>query len=274
MVLSTILTVTGFSQAKPASQLESNQDLVARLTAQQRQQFDDAMNAFKAQRYADALAGYKLLLNQLPGDAVLSKFASEAALNIGDTGFALKAMKSYAQADSDDWQAVALLTRACAESGDASCRNAGIAHMLDLHGRGITPQGMQQYVVEHLKVGGNMLVIRASLEPWGYYKVYDLGQVMDSDGKIFLRVTLESNDSDQGVFAKDHPKEAANGLRGFSLDAYRETGLNSNGQHTQTHYTYKFFVGQPPYETVREEFVKIVNGESIPLSSRSNLIVP
>lgn len=272
-----ILGAIGLAQAtteSPASQIESIEDPVSRLTAQQKQQLDDATKAFKAQRYADALAVYKPLLDQLPGDAVLSKFASEAALNIGDTSFALRTVKPIAQANPNDWQAAALLTRACAESGDTSCRDSGIAHMLDLHRRGVTPQGLQQYIVEHVKVGGNTLVICTSLEPWGYYKVYALGQVLNSEGKIFLRITLESNDGDQSLFAKNHPKEAADGLRSFSFDAYSETGLNSNGQRTQTHYTFKFLVGQPTYETVRKEFVDIANGKSTAMSSRSGLIAP
>ncbi len=146
--------------------------------------------------------------------------------------------------------------------------------MLDLHRRGITPAHMQQYILEHVKAGENTLVIRTSLEPWGYYKVYDLGQVFGKEGKTFLRITVESSDADQNQFTKVHPREAAEGLRSFSLDAYRETGSNSNGQRTQTHETYKFFMGLPPYETVREEFVKLANGKGSPISSRTNLVVP
>lgn len=159
------------------------------------------MKAFNARRYGDALATHKTSLNELGSDAVLTKFAAESALNVGDTGFALP-VKPVSLADSNDWQAAALMTRACAESGDTSCRDSGIAHMLDLHRRGIAPQGMRDYLVEHIKVGGNTLVIRTSLEPWGYYKVYDLGQVSDGEGSIFLRIILESNDVDQSQFAK------------------------------------------------------------------------
>jgi Tetratricopeptide repeat len=274
VVHSIVLTATGFAQVKTAAsapQVETQQDLVNRLNPPQKQQFDDAVKAFSEQRYADALAVFKNLLDQLPGDAVLSKFASEAAVNAGDTSFALKSLKPLAQADPNDWQAAALLTRACAESGDTVCRDAGIAHMLELHSRGVTPGNMQQFVVEHVKVGGNTLVVWTSLVPWGNYKIYNFGQVAGSDGKVFLRITLESNDADQGLFAQEHPKEAANGMRSFSLDAYRETGLNSNGQRTQTHYTYKFFTGQPAYATVREEFVKIADGKSTAMSSRTNL---
>jgi len=76
------------------------------------------------------------------------------------------------------------------------------------------------------------------------------------------------------LFAKEHPKGASEGLRRFSLDAYLETGLNSSGQRTQTHFTYKFFDGQPAYETVREEFLKVANGKATAISNRTNLIVP
>lgn len=275
LIVQSILFVTiSLAQASPASKIESTQDLTARLTEQQKAQFDDATKAFGAQHYTDALVIFKLLLGQLPGDSVLSKFSSEAALDAGDASYALKTVGPLAQANPNDWQAVALVTRACAESGGTTCRDSGIANMLDLYRRGVVPKQMQQYVVERLKSGANTLLIRTSLEPWGYYHVYDLGQVMDREGNIFLRITIESSDGDQALFAKENPKEAAAGLRSFSLDAYRETGLNSSGQRTQTHYTFKFFTGQPPYQTVREEFIKVASGESTAISSRSNLVVP
>jgi hypothetical protein len=125
-----------------------------------------------------------------------------------------------------------------------------------------------------VKAGANTLTINTSLVPWGYYKVYAYGKVTDGDGKLFLSISLESNDLDQPHFAKEHPDEAAKGIRQFSMDAYRETGLNSDGKRTQTHLTYKFFDGQPSYATIREEFLKIVNGQSNPVSSRSGLVVP
>ena len=259
--------------ASPASLTETVQDLAGRLTPEQKQVFDDATKAFNAQHYADSLSSFRRLLTQLPGDSILSKFAAEAALNVGETSFAISTLRPLAAANSNDWQASALLTRACAESGDTTGRDSGMAHMLDLYRQGIIPPNMRQYVLERIKSGTNVLQIRTSLEPWGPYKVYDLGQVSDSDGRIFMRITLESSDADQPMFAKEYPKEATAGLRRFSLDAYRETGLNSAGQRTQTHYTFKFFVGQPPYATVRDEFVNVAEDKSKPISSRTGLIV-
>ncbi len=267
-------TLMAQASPAPASQMETIQDFVARLTPEQKPRFDEGMKDFNAQRYADALAIFKEMLRQFQGDAVLSKLAGEAAINSGDTSFTLSAVKPVAAADPNDWQAAALLVRACAESGDATCRDSGMAHMLDLHSRGVTPARLQQYILERVRVGENTLIVRTSLVPWGPYQVYDLGQVLNGEGQIFMRITLESNNSDQPIFAQQHPKEAAQGLRSFTIDGYRETGLNSNGQRTQTHFTYKWFMGQPSYETVREEFIKIAGGNGKPLTSRPNLVVP
>ncbi|MGB6544499.1 MAG: DUF4034 domain-containing protein [Candidatus Acidiferrales bacterium] len=257
----------------PASQRESTSDLVDRMTPQQKQQFANAGNLSTAHDDAGASAIYKQLLDEIPGGAVLSKFAGEAALNSGDATFALSALKPVTQADPDDWQAAALLTRACAESGDAPCRDSGIAHMLDLYSRGLTPAGMQRYIVERVKVAENTLLIWTSLFPWGIYKVYATGQVIDGNGKEFFQATLESSDGDQPLFAKQHPEDAAKGIREFSMDGYLETGLNANGQRTQTHFTFEFFVGQPPYETIRSEFIAIATGKASPMSKTTGLIV-
>jgi hypothetical protein len=253
---------------------ESVQDLISRLSPEQKVLWDQASKAFSAQQYADALVTYKQLLGQLPGDAILSKFASEAALNVGESTFASTTLKPLAAIDPNDWQAISLLARACAGSGDAACRDSNMAHMLDLHRQGVAPPGLRQYILERVKVGDSTLVILPSLEPVGFYKIYDLGRVMDRNGKIFMRITIESGDEDQPAFTKQHPKEAAEGVRAFSLDAYQETGLNSNGQRTQTHFTYKSYVGQPSYQQVRQAFLDVASGNATPASSRSGVIVP
>jgi hypothetical protein len=265
------------AQSDPAAQpvhIETGQELLARMTPAQKEQFDTAGKAFDAHQYADALAGFKALLKELPGDPVIAKFSSEAALQSGDSAFALEQLKPIVRANPDDWQAVPLLARAYAESGDAADRDAGMAQMVELHKRGVAPPNIQQYTIERIKAGDKFLVIRTSIVPWGVYKVYDLGQLMDSQGNIVLRVTIESGDFDQPLFAQQHPKEAAAGVREFSLDAYRDTGMGSNGEATQTHTTYKFFVGQPSYDTVRQAFLDVATGKAPAMSSRSGLPTP
>jgi hypothetical protein len=255
-----------------ATHIESASELIARLTPEQKQQYDEAVQDFNGQNYADALVHYKVLLKDLANDPILLKFSSESALNTGDTAYALNNLKPVAQANPDDWQAAGLLTRAYAESGDKANRDAGMAHMIELHKRGLTPPHLQQYLLEHAIVGGKTVLIFTSLEPWGHYKVYNYAQVYDEQAHLALRLTLESNDSDQPLFARQHPTEAAAGARLFSIDGYSDNAPTSDGQRAETHATYKFFTGQPSYDTVREAFLSIASAKSSPVSSRVNTL--
>lgn len=257
-----------------AAQVESPQQLVERLTPEQKQQFDTASQAFASQRYPQALAAFKQLLQQVPGDPVLSKFAGEAALDSGDAKFALDTVKPVAEGNSDDWQATALLARACAELGDKNARDAAMAHMLELRQKGLTPAGMQAYLLERVKLDDKTLMIRRSVVPWGPYNVYYLGQLINAQGQIFFRMTLESSDGDQSFFAQEHPKEAAAGIRLFSIDGYAQTGVDSTGRMTQKHITFGFYTGEPSYDTVREKFLAIAEGKATAISSRTGLRAP
>lgn len=253
---------------------ESVADFVAKLNAEQKQKFEQAGRAFQESRFADALGLHRELQRDFPGDPILIKFISEDALNSDQADVVLAQLKPVAAADAEDWQAVALLVRACAQTGDGGCRDAQMAHLAELRKAGLTPSRLFEYPVETVKLTAGRLEIKNSLVPWGYYKVYALGKLFDASGKLVMTVSLESNDFDQASFAKEHPTEAAQGLRGFSVDAYRETGLNSAGQRTQTHFTYKLMlVGQPEYATTRQYFLDIVNGALQPISSHAGLIV-
>ena len=75
-------------------------------------------------------------------------------------------------------------------------------------------------------------------------------------------------------FAKEHPEDAAKGVRRFSIDTYKETGTDSSGNRSQTQGLYKFIDGQPSYAAIRADFLKIADGQGSPLAGRTNLKVP
>jgi len=260
-------TSTTANNGTAPQHIETPQELLAKLNADQKKQLDNAMKAFGEQKYGDALSAFKVLLAALPDDSVLSKFASEAALNSGENEFALKTLRPVAAINSDDWQAAGLLTRAYAQSGDAKVRDEGIARMMELKQKGIVPQPLRDYVVEQVKLGDKTLTIRTSLTPWGPFHVYAIGELTDANGQRLFRVALESDDIDQTAFVKEHPDEAAKGLRRFSLDGYQDSAPNDQGQRTTTHSTFKFLDKQPSYAETREEFIKIAQGQSKASSS-------
>jgi hypothetical protein len=268
-------SLVGATQATSSTpgQPRSPNDSLATLTPEQRQQYDAASKDFSAGNYSDALAIYKSLLATHPGDPLFSKFAAESAINTGDIAYAIQTLQPIEAHNADDWQTATLLARAYAESGDKQHRDAEMLRLTDLHKRGITPPRLTQYIIEKIHEGDHIILLFNSLEPWSNYKIQNYARVLDKDGHQLLLVTLESADFDQPLFAKEHPKEAAAGARSFSLDAYKDTGTNSSGQKTQTHYTFKFFVGQPPYDVVRQDIIEVAAGKASPMSSRSGIPV-
>lgn len=249
---------------------EAAQDLMAKLTPEQRGQFADMTSASVHGHHAAALAISKELLAAFPGDPVLSRIAADASLKIvtgadaaadSDANrFAIVTLKPIAERDPDDWLAAELLTRACAQAGDAACRDAGMAHMLDLHKRGVIPGNRDRYLLERLKASDKTVVIYNSLEPWSKFHVYDVADVYGADDKVVLRVTLETDDFDQPLFKQQYPDLATKGERRFSMDGYSEATAD-DGKRTLRHFTYGFFDGQPSYDTFRSQLVKIVTGE-------------
>ncbi len=240
-------------------------DPLSQLSSDQRQVYDAAARQFSAERYADAFAAFKTLLAQLPPGPthlVVSRYASEAALNVGEYSFAKSTLVPVAEADTNDWQAAAMLARLYAETGDKPGRDAQLAHLVDLHKRAVSSQiaQMKQLLVERISIPSGFIRVWYSLEPWGSYKTYLFCRVYNTAGEQVLRIALESADFDQPQFAKEHPDLAAAGARRFSLDGYGPQEKMPDGTVKGTHMTYGFFDGQPPYDAIRQQIIAIANG--------------
>ena len=170
-----------------------------------------------------------------------------------------------------------LLARAYAEAGDKTQRDSELAALVALHKANPgTPVGKTtQILLEHdTLANGGGVSIWYSLEPWGQFKTYVYSRIFDKDGNQTLRVTLESSDFDQPMWAKQHADLAAKGERMFSMDGYGPDQKQPNGNITQTHMTFGFFDGHPPYDTVRDRILKIAEGQKAPLSRMDPGSVP
>lgn len=246
--------------------LKSN-DSAAALTPEQSEKLKIGVQAFRADRYADALPIFRELLPQLasgtPTATQVAKYAAEAAVNLNDAAFALRLLKPIEDADPNDWQTAAILAHVYAETGQKEARDAELTKLIDLHRRAVSPQigRLQQILLERIPVSNGSIRVWYSLEPWGNFKTYIYCRIYDQSGRQISRVTLESSDFDQPLFEKERPDLAARGERRFSLDGYSEPVQSPDGGTKQTHSTYGFFDGQPSYDTVRERVVAIAEGQ-------------
>jgi hypothetical protein len=104
-----------------------------------------------------------------------------------------------------------------------------------------------------------------------------MAEFYDASGQRIRRTAVESDDIDQISFRKDHPDQAAAGVRMYSMDGYSET-RNAQGQITgQTHSTLCpvpgcFMTGRPAYELFRSTVLGA--NKAAPISSTTTPAKP
>jgi hypothetical protein len=239
-----------------------NSDSPADLSPENRALFDAVRDAAQQGRDTDVLVDGRKLLSALKPDSALANFVTQltagAAIETGETSYALSLIKPFAEAHPNDWHAAALLVRACAESGENALRDQQIAHLLDLHKQTSDPDFAKLHVfpIQKVKLRSGYAVFLYPFEPLKPYNTYLVALIYTSDGKADYRLELGSEDADQAFFKPKKPGE-----RRFSIDSYRRNETNEKWPESQA--LYGFVDGVFDYDRMRDLMVKTANGEKL-----------
>ena len=255
--LLTVMSLVFLFMAAPDEVVAQTQSVPAApaLTTEQQTEFDAARKAFDAQQYSAALAQFQHLHAEVPANPVFPKFGAEAAVNAGDYAAAEMLLQPILASTPNDPQALAISAHSLAQQHDVARRDDLLARMQKMHDAGTLP--LASFILEKDKLpGGTSVSIFYNLEPQSRYHIVLMARFYDAAGKQTHRIALESDDIDQVSFARDHSREAAAGVRIFSMDSYSEA-TGANGTVTQTHGTLCpipgcFMTGRPPYELFRD----------------------
>jgi tetratricopeptide (TPR) repeat protein len=213
------------------------------------------MDAFRAGDYAGALRIFRQVIAADPSDIVAYNVSANCSLRLGDYRSAIDSFQHALQLRPDEWHNLSGLMRAYTLAGMTPERDALRKHIAELEHEGKLPPEFS-YIFETFQAGDKKVEVAEFPQIHGFYGERYRFKVFTSTGKQVFCVTLESNSLDQPTWAKQHPKEAAAGGRGFSLDGYA----------TDAHYTYDFYDGEPPYEQVREEVLQVLGGKKHAMS--------
>ena len=112
-------------------------------------------------------------------------------------------------------------------------------------------------VVDLLTVKGEEYEVRYFYKLFGSHNVRYVFLHFGKDGKVDHWIEIESLDVDQAMFAENHPKEAAAGKRVYSMDSMTMTPSGFPNQAL-----FKFYEGDPTYETLRADAIKALGGEA------------
>ncbi len=218
---------------------------------------DDARTAFQQRDFNRA----QELLNQIvqadPQNIFAHNLLGNCALELGNYAAAAQSFQRALQIQPDQPQNLSGLARAFTQAGLTSERDDLVKHLRELSKAGKLPKDYG-YVFDAFTVGDKKLLVTEFPELAGRFHFRYRFDMYDAANRLLYRYAVESDDIDQSFFAKEHPKEAAEGKRSFSLDGY--------GQNT--HATVKFYSdGEPSYETARADVQKAVTGAMKPMSS-------
>jgi hypothetical protein len=245
-----------------AENVRVNSDSLADLTPENRALFDAVRDAAQQGRDADVLVDGRKLLSALKPDSPLSDFVTQltagAAIETGDTSYALTLIKPLADAHPKYWRAAAMLARAYAESGEKALRDQQIAHLLDLHRQTSDPNfaNLHTFPIQKVQLRSGYAVFLYPFKPLKPYNTYLVALIYTSDGKADYRLELGSEDADQAFFKPKKPGE-----RRFSIDSYRKNETNENWPESQA--LYGFVDGVFDYDRMRDLMVKAANGEKV-----------
>jgi hypothetical protein len=249
---------------------------LASLTPEQRALFDDAHKSFSANDFNSALPKLRQLHEQVLQNDIITKFTAEAAVNTGDYEVATSLLDALLHRSPDDPQALGIQAHLYGQQHDVFKRDAVLDHIQKLHDGGKPAPPIVIIENDPLPDGGN---VRLSdyVQPQSHFHIVLMAEYYDASGQRVRRTALESDDIDQLTFRKEHPDQAAAGVRVYSMDGYSET-RNAQGQVTgQTHATFCpvlgcFMTGRPSYELFRNTV--LAPSKAAPIGSTTAPVTP
>jgi tetratricopeptide (TPR) repeat protein len=204
-------------------------------------------------------------LSSSPNDLEALLDLGSAELGLKEFAAAVKEFQAVIAFKPDLWPAHLNLVLAYAELqdwADFDQERAMIKAARDKSAPGLGEQ--KGDLIDVLHVGTKTYSVRAFYELYGRYHTRYVFLRFAEDGKLTDYVQCESDDADQVLFKQAHPKEAAAGARSFSLDTYTvgDTGMSQG--------LIKFYSdGEPTYEVVRADVLKVLMGKEKPAASAS-----
>ena len=212
--------------------------------------------------YASANAFFAQYVSANPGDTEARMYLGGAEMGLKEFPAAIKDLQAVIAAKPDMWTAHTNLVLAYAETldwADFDKERALIKAARDNNVPGLDKQ--RGDVIDVLQVGAKTYSVRSFYELYGRFHTRYAFLHFGDDGKLTDYIQCESDDADQGLFKQAHPKEAAAGGRRFSMDSY------TVGENGMTQGLVKFYDGEPTYETVREDALKVLQGQATPAAS-------
>ena len=247
-------TVAAMSLAAPA--MVRSQEPAAPVQPSVAETTEKGLDALKSNQPQQALELFEQALRADPNDPAANLLAATAALNLYKGDLAVKYAEKARDLDPSDWKIHTTLVAAYAAAGKKEQRDQERDTLRKLHDDPHAPDAMQTkgFLLEMFMVKQYKVEAIEYFHPVEKLHIYYRFLIKTSAGKRVWQIDVESNDFDQGSWAKAHPDEAATGKRQFQLV----------GEERDVHMDYRMFSGTADYDSIRSQVVQVIQEQSAP----------
>ncbi|HXH41841.1 MAG TPA: MBL fold metallo-hydrolase [Thermoanaerobaculia bacterium] len=220
------------------------------------QKMRDAQQAFGAGDCGRAQAMLREVIAADPRNYTAHLLSAHCLLRQKDYAAASGEFRRMLELRPDTQQGLLGLIETYARSGDTAHRDAEVGHLRALMKAGTLPMTLR-FVREEFTAGDNSVVVSEYPYLTALRSRY-LFDVFDAQQKLAQRLELVSREGDQAAFRERHPREAAAGVRRFSLLSRRLTPAPEANEATVRVYDR----GEPAYEQVAADVKAVLAGKT------------
>ena len=222
---------------------------------------DAAGDAIDRKDYSSAEKILSDYLQKHPKDSTAMLLLGTARLDAKDIDGAIDELNVLVKAEPMDWYGHIYLAQAYAQKGDWTDFDKEREVMKaarDSHARRI--QMVEDGdVIDILTVNGQQYTAKSYYKPVGPHHTHYVFLHIVDGSKVTDLITCDSDDGDQVEFKREHPKEATEGARSFSLDTWEV--VNDNPVHD---HVLRFYDREPTYEALRADVMKVLEAKYQP----------
>ena len=244
-VVSAVLCCAAIAGAQSASTGQSGQaappaGAATSLSPELAAKMQQGGQAFQRGDFPSAIQLYREVLAAQPDNVVAHNMVGNSALRMKDFATAAASFKRALELMPDEPHNLSGLAETYGGGGMTAELDSLAEHIRSLKGTGKLPVNFC-FVREVIRQPDQTIEVQEFPDKTSGYHFRYRFNMFDPQGRLVSRIALESDDIDQVSFAKEHPKEAAEGQRRFSLDSYKQNA----------HGLIRFYDGEPRYEDLK-----------------------
>jgi tetratricopeptide (TPR) repeat protein len=217
------------------------------------QQGLDALHAGHAQQALDL---FKEAIAADPQSSAPNLLAATAAIQLLQPAAAVTYAERARALEPNNWKIDTTLVTAYAMAGDTRKRDAERYLLRQAHANAKLPDARETsgFLLDRFQAGKYVVDAVEYFKPIGTFNMYYRFLVHNAAGALVWTIQVDSDSLNEVSWAQSYPTQAAQGERQFQIES----------SPADNQVQYKSFSGQPNYDWIKTQVIKILNAQKDP----------